>query len=308
MEVWNFLEIQEYSVSSIRNDVPFHVPFHMPSPEKRVESMLNFGNMKIGVGRMKKLKTSPFFVARFMLFLLVLLWVEAGWAIPDGEIQKIQAGLQGKTTGEKIAFFAERFIGTPYDEDPRGLYVSKTAIVADERVDCMYLTFRAVELALSDSPEEAVQIALEKRFHSQGILKDGRVVNYDDRFQYGEDMIQSGKWGREITSEIGRTIWIQGSRGKNFWTILPPKELLKEMGKIKSGDILFFATAPEKRKADECIGHIGIAKIEKSEWVKKIYMIHPSGVKNRGGAVKKVLLPDYVSRMAFVGVRITRFE
>jgi len=68
--------------------------------------------------------------------------------------------------------------------------------VADERVDCMYLTFRAVELALSYSPEEAVQIALEKRFHSKGVLKDGQIMNYDDRFEYGEDMIESGKWGR----------------------------------------------------------------------------------------------------------------
>lgn len=257
---------------------------------------------------MEKIKIRLFQSAKFLPFIWVFIFAEISLAIPDGEIRKMQAGLQGKTTGEKIAFFAERFIGTPYDEDPQGLYVSKTAIVADERVDCMYLTFRSVELALSHTPEEALQIALEKRFHSRGILQDGRVINYEDRFQYGEDMIESGKWGREITSEIGRTIWIQGSRGRNFWAILPPKELLKEMGKIKSGDILFFATAPENRKAGECIGHIGIAKIEKSEGAKKIYMIHPSGVKNRGGAVKKVLLPDYVSRMAFVGVRITRFE
>ena len=264
--------------------------------------------MKIGVGRMKKLKTSPFSVAKFMLFLLVLLWVEAGWAIPDEEIRKIQAGLQGKTTGEKIAFFAERFVGTLYDEDPQGLYVSKTAIVADERVDCMYLTFRAVELALSDTPEEAVQIALEKRFHSQGILQDGRVVNYDDRYQYGEDMLQSGKWGREITSEIGRTIRISGSRGKDFWEILLPREIKQGMKKIKSGDIFFFFTPPEKRKVNEGVGHIGFVKVEKRSGGKKIYLIHASGSKNKGGAVKKVLLPDYISKMPFVGVKITRFE
>ncbi len=257
---------------------------------------------------MRKLKTSPFFVAGFMLFLLVLLWVEAGWAILDEEIRKMQAGLQGKTTGEKIAFFAERFIGTPYDEDPQGLYVSQAAIVADERVDCMYLTFRAVELALSDTPEEAIQIALEKRFHSQGVLKDGRVVNYDDRFQYGEDMIQSGKWGREITSEIGRTIRIQGSRGRDSWEILPPREIKQGMKKIKSGDILFFFTPPEKRKVNEGVGHTGFVKVEKGSGGKKIYLIHASGSKNKGGAVKKVLLPDYVSKMAFIGVRITRFE
>lgn len=257
---------------------------------------------------MKKLKTSPFWVARFMLFLLVFLWVEAGWAILDEEIRKMQAGLQGKTTGEKIAFFAERFVGTPYDEDLLGVYVSKAAIVADERVDCMYLTFRSVELALSHTPEEAVQIALEKRFHSQGILKDGRVANYDDRFQYGEDMIQSGKWGREITSEIGRMIRVQGSRGRDFWEILPPGEIKQGMKKIKSGDIFFFFTSPEKRKVEEGVGHIGFVKVEKRSGGKKIYLIHASGSKNKGGAVKKVFLADYIFKMPFVGVKITRFE
>ena len=105
------------------------------------------------------------------------------------EIQKLQSGLDGKTKAERIAFWAERFIGTPYDRDPQGAYVTRTQILADDEADCMYLTFRAVELVLSRSPEEAVQVALEKRFHTRGILRDGRVLNYDDRFQYGEDMI-----------------------------------------------------------------------------------------------------------------------
>jgi hypothetical protein len=257
---------------------------------------------------MEKIKISVSHSVKFLPFIFVFILAELSLAMPDRGIQKMQGSLQGKTTGEKIAFWAERFVGTPYDEDPQGAYVSKAAIVADERVDCMYLTFRAVELALSKTPEEAIQVALEKRFHSKGILKDGRVVNYDDRFQYGEDMIESGKWGMEITSQIGSTIQIQGSRGRDFWTLLPPKELLKERGKIKNGDILFFATAPEKRKAGECIGHIGIARIEKTKAAKEIYMIHASGVKNRGGAVRKVLLSEYVARMGFAGVRITRFE
>ena len=130
------------------------------------------------------------------------------------EIQKSQILLRGKPIGEKIAFWAEKFIGVPYDRDPLGEYVSRAAIVSDERVDCMYLTFRAVELALSGTPEEAIQVALERRFHSKGVLKEGRVINYDDRFEYGEDMIESGKWGREITSEVGKTMKIEGARGK----------------------------------------------------------------------------------------------
>ena len=258
---------------------------------------------------MGKINISFLFIkSLFSLLIFLFFSAQVGWAIPDGEIRQIQGELQGKLIGVRIAFWAERFIGTPYDEDPQGAYVSKTAIVADEKVDCMYLTFRAVELALSQTPEKAIQIALEKRFHSRGILRDGKVTNYNDRFEYGEDMIESGKWGREITTGIGRPMRIKGSRGKDSWTILPSAELLRNLGRIKSGDIIFFATRPEKRKADEGIGHIGIAKVERQVKAKKVYLIHASGLKNKGGAVKKVLLKDYLGRMPFAGVRITRFD
>jgi hypothetical protein len=210
--------------------------------------------------------------------------------------------------GERIAFWAEQFIGTPYDKDPQGEYVTKGTIVADERVDCMYLTFRAVELALGKTPEEAIQIALDKRFHSRGILRDGKVTNYEDRFDYGEDMIPSGKWGRDVTGEMGRTTRIKGSRGRDFYEILPPQEIRQGMKKLQSGDIFFFMTRPEKRKVNEAVGHIGIIKVEGNSARKEIYLIHAGGSKSKGGAVKKVLLQDYISRMPFVGVIITRFK
>jgi len=248
----------------------------------------------------------PFF--RSLVFLLLFFSAQPARAIPDEEIQKKQDGLQGKPVGERIAFWAESFVGTPYDKDPQGEYVTQAKIVADERVDCMYLTFRAVELALGKTPEEAIQIALDKRFHSRGILRDGRVINYEDRFDYGEDMIPSGKWGRDITGEIGRAIRIKGSRGRDFYEILPPPEIKQGMKKLKSGDILFFMTRPEKRKVNEAVGHIGIIKIEKNLAGKEIFLIHAGGSKNKGGAVKKVLLQDYVSRMPFAGAIITRIE
>lgn len=246
----------------------------------------------------------------FLVFLLLSAFVGRGhgWAMGEQEILNLQEDQRKKPIGERIAFWAENFIGIPYDEDPQGIYVSRVAVVADEEVDCMYLTFRAVELALSNSPQEAVQIALDKRFHSRGILQDGKVVNYDDRFQYGEDMIVSGKWGKEITSAIGRNIQIQGSRGRNFWDILPPTELLAGAKNLRSGDILFFITPPEKRKLDEAVGHIGIIKVEQKLRSKEFFLIHASGTKNKGGAVKKVLLKEYILRMPFVGVKITRFE
>jgi len=213
--------------------------------------------------------------------------------------------------GERIAFWAEKFVGVPYDMDPLGEYVSKATIVADERVDCMYLTFRAVELALSETPEEAIQIALEKRFLSKGVLKEDQVINYDNRFEYGEDMIGSGKWGKDITSVVGKITKIKGSRGKDFVEVLFGDEVMKNGKRLRSGDIIFFATQPEKRKVGEIIGHIGIIKIEKRSTdpgIGEVYLIHASGTKGKGGLVKKVLLKGYLSKMPFIGVKITRFQ
>jgi hypothetical protein len=247
----------------------------------------------------------------FLIPLIFCLFLQPCFALTDEEIQKFQTLLKDNPLGEKIAFWAEKFIGAPYDTDPLGEYVSKATIVADERVDCMYLTFRTVELALSHSPAEAIQIALEKRFHSKGVLKDGRVMNYDDRFEYGEDMIESGKWGEDITSEIGRIKKIKGSRGKDFVDVLPPHELLKGMKTLKSGDIIFFVRKPEERKSGEIIGHIGIIRVEKSQKGRgksEVYLVHASGIKGKGGVVKKVLLMDYLSQMDFIGVKITRFQ
>jgi len=256
---------------------------------------------------MRKINISFLFI-KSLFFLPILFSAQLGWAIPDEEIRQKQGELQGKRVGERIAFWAERFVGTPYDEDPQGVYVSRAVIVADDKVDCLYLTFRTAELALSHTPEEAIQIALQKRFRSRGILKDGRVTNYEDRFEYGEDMIESGKWGKEITSRIGQTIRIQGSRGRDFWEIMPPAELIRRKEKLKSGDLLFFMKFPEKRALDEGVGHTGIAKVEDLRGRKEIYLIHASGLKNKGGAVKKILLEEYISKMPFVGVKVTRFE
>jgi hypothetical protein len=247
----------------------------------------------------------------FLIPVILCLFLQPCFGLTDEETQKFQTLWKDRPIGERIALWAEKFIGVPYDSDPLGKYVSKATIVADERVDCMYLTFRAVELALSHTPEEAVQIALDKRFHSKGVLKEGRVINYDDRFEYGEDMVESGKWGKEVTLEVGRVMKIRGSRGRDFVKVLSPDEVMRRMDRLKSGDILFFATKPEKRKVSEIIGHMGIIKVEKTERNPKggkFFLIHASGIKEKGGAVKKVPLKEYLSKTGFSGVKITRFE
>lgn len=222
------------------------------------------------------------------------------------EFRRFSGLLAGQTTGDRIAFWAERFIGTPYDEDPQGAYVTKGVIVADERIDCMYLVFRSVELALSRSPEEAIQVALEKRFHHRGSLRNNKVINYEDRFRYGEDMIRSGKWGRDMTVTVGPVVRMPGARDIPFVDALPPDELVKKLGEVRSGDLLFFIKNPRKRTVGEIVGHMGIVKVENHGT--QVYLIHASGEKNQGGVVKKVLLKEYLSQTPFVGLKITRFD
>lgn len=224
----------------------------------------------------------------------------------DDGIASLQKEISEIPVGQRIAFWAEKFVKTPYDPDPLGEYVTRRVIVADERVDCMYLVFRAVELALSRSPEGAVRVALDKRFVKKGLLKDGRVLNYEERFQYAADMLDSGKWGTEITGALAGTIGIEGSRGRKTVRIIPKAVIAGMAGSgtpLRSGDLVFFIKAPEKRVVGEIVGHIGILKREGD----KIFLIHASGRKNRGGEVKKVKFGDYVSSMPFIGVRVSRF-
>jgi hypothetical protein len=232
----------------------------------------------------------------------------------DAEIAVFQEEIADKPVGERIALWAEKFVGTPYDPDPLGEYVTKKAIVADERVDCMYLSFRAVELALSLMPDKAIDMALDKRFITKGRLDSkGNVINYEDRFQYGEDMLDSGKWGKEITEQLGKVTEIKGSRGKEKVKIIAKNTLLKRLSSskslsrmtgLKSGDFIFFIKAVERRKVGEIVGHIGIVKIEDGI----IYVIHAGGLKNKRGKVKKEMLYDYINSMPFIGVRVSRFN
>lgn len=221
----------------------------------------------------------------------------------EDDIAGLQRATSGMSVGQRIAFWAEQFVGTPYDPDPLGEYVTEEVIVSDERVDCMYLTFRAAELALSGTPEEAVEVALDKRFKDRGILKDGKVLNYDGRFQYAVDMLTSGKWGRDITGTLGETVQMEGSRGIKTVSVLPPALIPGAVPLLESGDIVYFVKKPENRVVGEIVGHMGIIKREGQE----AYLVHAGGKKNQGGEVKKVPLTDYARSMPFAGIMVSRF-
>ncbi|HYQ47732.1 MAG TPA: hypothetical protein VEP69_01590 [Thermodesulfovibrionales bacterium] len=224
--------------------------------------------------------------------------------MPDDEIAVLQKSTAGWDTGDRVAFWAEQFIGIPYDADPLGDYVRRNVIVADEHVDCMYLTFRTVELALGRDPEDSVALALDKRFPGKGIVENGKVRNYTARFRYGEDMIESGKWGREITTELGDHASVVGSRGRSHVCMIPKQGVPATLSRLRKSDIVCFVKAPGKRKYREIIGHIGIIKREDET----VYLISAFGQKNKGGMVKKVLFSEYSAEMPFVGIKVTRLD
>ncbi len=276
-------------------------------PANSMHSILHFEITSFKGYRLKtETRSSKFLVLLFILFICP----SPTLAFSEHDVAQYQSLLKDRPINERIALWAEKFVGTPYDRDPLGEYVTKKVIVTDERVDCMYLVFRSVELAVSKSPEGAIEAALDMRFRMKGILENGRVENYGERFEYGEDMIDSGKWGREITSEVGTTREIEGSRGKARVAILPSRELRRRISRLKSGDLLFFIKDPRKRISGEIVGHMGIVKVEAQPGKmpgKIVCLIHASGTKKRGGVVKKVILADYIKKMPYLGVQITRF-
>jgi cell wall-associated NlpC family hydrolase len=227
------------------------------------------------------------------------------------EILLAQARVAQLPLNKRIAYWAARFIGTPYDPDPLGLYVRTNRIVADEKIDCMYHAFRSVELARSTTPRQAIEEALILRFTTKGRLADGLVTNYDMRYQYGEDMVFSNKWGKNITAMLGTVETIPGSRGRDIVDILPKKVLLTRsvQTQLQDGDILYWVKDPKKRSVEEIVAHLSIVHIKNG----KPYLIHAAGDKDHagrpgGGIVKEVSFEDYVRHMKFIGAFVTRFD
>jgi gamma-D-glutamyl-L-lysine dipeptidyl-peptidase len=213
--------------------------------------------------------------------------------------------------GGRIVYWAGRFIGTPYDPDPLGLYVRTNRIVADEKADCMYLTFRTVELARSSTPGEAIEQAMNLRFITAGRVRDGVVQNYGERFEYGEDMVFSSKWGRNITDELGATRTIKGSRGREEVIVLPKAAMSTRafQKQLRDGDILFWVKDPKRRVVEEIVAHLSFVHVKNGS----VFLIHAAGTKDSagrpgGGAVKEVPLAGYLRDTRFIGAFVTRFE
>ena len=216
--------------------------------------------------------------------------------------------------GDKIAKYANSFVGTPYDRIPIGLYVQSRKLIIDDEIDCMYLVFRSVPLALADGDnKKASDIACDKMFHDKCKLdKDGLVINYENRFDYSEDMIFSGKWGKSIYAENEMSVMAGSRHYKQFYYVKSQDFInsKKLQQRVQNGDILFLYKFPEKRsKLNEAIGHLGIIEVKNGE----IYFIHASGRKGYDvpqGKVVKVKLTSYLAtkKEKWAGIYLTRIS
>jgi hypothetical protein len=139
--------------------------------------------------------------------------------------------------------------------------------------------------------------------NTPGRIDEGRV-NYDDRFRYGEDMIRSGKWGRDITAEIGDTFNSAVPEGDRELQAVSSRELAEKADQLRSGDIVFFVKPREQRVRGEIVGHIGIIKRE----ARAVYLIHAQGTKRKGGSVRRSPLQEYLRTMPFSGAVLTRID
>lgn len=207
----------------------------------------------------------------------------------------------GEGLGNKIVRYANSFIGTPYDRIPIGLYVQSRKLIIDDEIDCMYLVFRSIPLALADGDnKKAFEIACDKMFHDKCKLdKYGLVINYENRFDYGEDMIFSGKWGKSIYSDNEMSV-MAGSRHHKRFHYVKSQDFInskKLQQRVQNGDILFLFKFPEKRsKSQDAIGHLGILEVGKDG---EIYLIHAGGSKRYDvpqGKVVKVKLTKYLQK------------
>ena len=189
----------------------------------------------------------------------------------------------------------------------------------------MYLVFRVIELAVANGDEQkAINFALDNRFHTKGKLDtDGKVMNYGERYQYSEDVIADGKFGKSIFTN-NEMQEIQGERMHTKWFQLPIEDVINNVviknynfnqtnkrifDRIKTGDVVFFIRKKELRKVGEIIAHLGILEKTKNG---NVYVIHASGKKDpewKDAGVVRVRLDKYLKNKInkFAGVYITRF-
>jgi len=112
--------------------------------------------------------------------------------------------LKRETIGERIAFWRGNLSAFLMIWTIRGTF--QATIVSDgDWIVCIWLSEQWN--CPKPYPWGGIQVALEEDSFKR-CSEDGHVVNYDDRFEYGK-ICWDGKWGKEITSSVGKTMKVK---------------------------------------------------------------------------------------------------
>jgi hypothetical protein len=245
--------------------------------------------------------------------------------VPSHVLDSLATAYQVLPLGDRVAAWARWFerqgkVSYLYGRNPGG-YVSEGLLCNDFKTDCVLFMCRTTELARSGSAREAVQFAFGTRFYGASVGKvvsdDGRV-DYDDpvHLEYSEDMIKSGIWGADVTTECGSAL--RDSLGSSR---VPPDTLRYlpaakiDFSKLHSGDIVWFVGseeepgAAEKRKEGTMIHHVGIVARNGDE----VMLVHPASRPLEGSydhtGLVQLPLKTYLGRVSrFKGIVVTRLK
>lgn len=237
--------------------------------------------------------------------------------VPSAKIEEVMKKQASLSLGDRIAAWAAWFnelgkVEYLYGRDPGG-YVTEGRICQDYAMDCVLFMYRVTELARSTSAEEAVQFAFGTRFYGasiEAVVSDDGRVNYNDssHFEYSEEMIQSGIWGKNVTAECGHGLleaWAGAGKPLQY---VPADSI--DYQALQSGDIVWFVggEAPGPTEStNTVVHHIGIIDRRGGS----VDLLHAAvkplpGFYDRAGAAR-VPLRDYLQRVdRFKGIAVTR--
>ena len=235
--------------------------------------------------------------------------------------------------GARVGYWAERFLEQAPSAYRFGLaedgYVSQGMLVLDEAMDCVSFVYRCTELARAADDREALLWALRTRFNgadfAQVVGPDGRVDYHSPRhLDFSVDMVRSGLWGRDITSELTGVQWdeeqalrpaphaphLQVAAGS--FQFVPSGSL--DTAELAEGDVVWLVLDPEHEKGGALrreyglvIGHLGVIVRQADQ----VLLVHAAasplpGWYDKSGVVS-VPLAEYLQRVdRFAGIMVTR--
>lgn len=245
-------------------------------------------------------------------------------SVPESVLAGRQEAWWHLPVGERVAHWAEFFLwrkATTYlfGLKPGG-YVADSLLVQDFRQDCVLFSYRCAELAQTSTPSEAVLWALRTRFAGaspESVVTATGAVDYDHPAHLDDslDMVRSGLWGRDVTSEVG--IAVPDTAGTpryppGSFSYIPSTQL--RLDRLVDGDFLYFVfdeNLPRGRKMRQDtgtpIGHQGIVRRAGAQ----VDVIHAAVAalpgEYEGNRIVRVSLPTYLRRVeSWKGIIVTR--